>query len=54
MSEAKPIIVVKKNVKRPSGVRLVADPVGDLTWIAHLHRLWAIPRAARDVRCLSA
>ena len=35
-------IVVKRNVKRPSGVRAAG-----FEWIAHLHKLWAIPRSKR-------
>ena len=45
MSTSHPAIIVKKNAKRPSGV--VASPAKDLSWIAHLHRLWAIPRDRR-------
>jgi hypothetical protein len=42
MSNA-PNIVVKKNTKRPSHVRIA----GGLDWIAHLHQLWRIPRDRR-------
>ncbi len=50
---AKEIIIVKKNVKRPSGVRAV-EAAADLSWIAHLHKLWAIPRDRRRIPPLSA
>jgi hypothetical protein len=47
MSNA-PNIVVKKSIKRPSHVRVAAG----IEWIAHLHKLWAIPRTERspDIR----